>query len=500
MTDLNVWDTVAGYFERPGIQYPTPLDLAQALDPTVRRSPELELINAKLVHAYNTPDYRLIISMPPQRGKSELCSHWFPVWALTQDPETRVILASYQQGIARQFGRKVRDEFKNHSEALGLKVRGDLSGQTEWQLADHRGGMFTAGVGGALTSKSADLFIIDDPVKGHEQANSKTIQKRNWEWWTGSALSRLTTGAQGAPVVMVLTRWSELDLAGQVMAHEPGVWDFVNIPAQADHNPDEGEDDPLGREPGEWLRDVRGTTDEQWEKRKRASGPWTWAALYQGKPAPTEGGIFPRDWPTYEQPMWVVKEDGTHWVAGAEHHGYELVQSWDMAFKDTENSDFVCGQVWLRVGADVYLLDMVHGRMDFNRSCQALVDLTAKWPQAGAKFIEDKANGTAVINSLSRTVPGLIPVEPEGGKVARANAISPFVHSGNVHLPTAKLLPRVATVRDEAVNFPNGAHDDSIDTLTQAVNQLLLRPITGQQTQSVHDLVTDTEDWQISPY
>mgnify|MGYP001940322956 CR=1 FL=1 len=497
---VSLWEMVAQKFERTAPEYASPLDLAQALDPMVRRSPELELINDKLVEAFNTPDARLIISMPPQRGKSELCSHWFPVWALSQKPNTRIILASYQQGIARTFGRKVRDEFKEHADRLGYKVRHDLSGQSEWQLEGYTGGMYSAGVGGSLTSKPSDLMIIDDPVKGHEQANSKTIQDKNWEWWTGSALSRLATGANGAPVIMVLTRWSESDLAGQVMAHEPGVWDFVNIPAQADHDPGKGETDPLGREPGEWLRDVRGTTVAQWEARKRASGPWTWAALYQGRPAPTEGGIFPRDLPTYEQPLWLERPDGSRTIPGMGRDDHELVQSWDLALKGGASSDFVVGQVWLRVGANVYLVDQIRGRMDFNRTLQAVRDMTARWPQAGAKFIEDAANGPAVINSLSQTIPGIIPVRPDGGKEARAHAISPFMFSENVHFPAAALLSNVQDLREEMINFPNGAHDDTVDAMTQAINQLLLRPLLGGAPRTVDDLDVDPDDWTISDY
>ena len=479
MTAPSVWELAAQHFDRTTTGWDSPLDLAQALDPRVMRSPDLELINQKLVEAFNTPDSRLIISMPPQRGKSELCSHWFPVWALTQRPETRITLASYQANIARTFGRKVRDEFIEHSARLGLTVRHDVSSQNEWLLEGTIGGMFTAGVGGSLTSKPSDLMIIDDPVKGHAEANSPTYQEKTWSWWTGTALSRLTTGQRGAPVVMVLTRWSENDLAGQVMEHDPGDWEFVRIPAQADHDPDAGETDPLGREPGEWMRDVRGTTPEQWEKRKQASGPYTWAALYQGRPAPPEGGVFPHTVPDYEQPLWTVDDRGAHRVpAVGVQANTELVQSWDLSVKDTPSADYTVGQVWLRIGGNAYLLDMVRQRMDFNAQIQAVETMSAKWPQAAAKFVEDKANGSALITLLKGRIPGLIPVEPAGGKVERAHAVSPFMHSGNVHLPKPALLANVKDLHSEIVNFPNAAHDDTVDAMTQALNQLLLHPIT----------------------
>lgn len=482
------WELAARHFEKTSETFASPLDMAVALDPRVERSADLDLINDKLVKLHENPGSRLIVSMAPQRGKSTLCSHWFPVWSLTQRPVMRVTLASYQHNIARTFGRKVRDTFVNHSDRLGLQVRSDMSAQDEWELETHGGGMYSTGVGGSLTSKPSDLMIIDDPTRGHQEANSPTYQERTYEWYTGTALSRLATGKNEASIVIVLTRWSDKDLAGQVMSAEPDEWEFIRIPAQADHNPDEGETDPLGREPGEWLQDVRGTTAEQWERRKKASGPYTWSALYQGKPTPPEGGIFPRDLPTYEQPLWIPQRDGSMHVPGAGRMDTEIIQSWDLTFKDTQSSDYVVGQVWLRVGATVYLLDQVRGRMDFNRSVQAVQDLSAKWPEAAAKFVEDKANGTAVMNSLQQKIAGLIPVEPDGGKEARAHAVSPFFHAGNVHLPDVSLLPNVHDLRDEMINFPNASHDDTVDAMTQAVNQLLLKPINQSQGGYLEDL------------
>lgn len=491
MAALSLWEMVAQKFERTAPEYASPLDMATALDPRVIRTPALDLINQRLVETVNTPDGRLIVSMPPQEGKSQLCSRRFPLWMLTQQPNTRIAVASYEANIASRWGRTVRDDIAQYTDRLGMSVRPDVAAQKEWQLKDAEGGMFTAGVGGAMTGRPVDLLLIDDPVKGREQADSPTIQEKTWTWWTDTALTRL---APGAPVILILTRWSENDLAGKLLADEPDVWEFLNIPAQS-----EVDTDPLGREAGEFMVSARGRTTAQWEARKRSSGPVTWASLYQGRPAPAEGGIFPQDWPIYDQPMWTERPDGSRWVPGMDRDDQELIQSWDFTFKDGAKSDFVVGQVWFRVGANVYLLDMVRGRMNFNRSVQAVKDMTAKWPQAGAKFIEDKANGPAVINSLSQSIPGIIPVEPEGGKVARANAISPFTHAKNVHLPAAALLSNVQDLRDEALNFPNAAHDDTIDALTQAINQLLLRPLTGAP-QDLDELVPDTNDWAISPY
>ena len=247
----------------------TPGALAQALDPRTKQTPALQLIDQHLVDAYNTPDSRLIISMPPQEGKSQRASRRFPLWALTQNPDLRIAMASYESRIAERWGRTVRDDIRQHPH-LGLTIRDDVSAQREWQLEDHDGGMFATGVGGAMTGRPVDLLLIDDPIKGREQADSATIREKTWEWWTDTALSRL---APGAPVILILTRWHSDDLAGRLIAETDSDWTFLNIPAQADHKPEHGETDVLGREPGEFMISARGRTTEQWEDRKLRSGP-----------------------------------------------------------------------------------------------------------------------------------------------------------------------------------------------------------------------------------
>ena len=477
----------------------TPGALAQALDPRTKQTPALQLIDRHLVEAYNTPDSRLIISMPPQEGKSQRASRRFPLWALTQNPDLRIAMASYESRIAERWGRTVRDDIKQNPH-LGLTIRDDVSAQREWQLEDHDGGMFATGVGGAMTGRPVDLLLIDDPIKGREQADSATIREKTWEWWTDTALSRL---APGAPVILILTRWHSDDLAGRLLAEHDSDWTFLNIPAQADHKPEHGETDVLGREPGEFMISARGRTTEQWEDRKLRSGPKTWAALYQGRPSPEEGGIFPPadQWSRYTQPIWTEAHDGTRRVPGIHRGDHELIQSWDLAFKDTRGSDYVVGQVWLRVGAEAYLLDQTRARLNFTATVDAIKRMTARWPEATAKLIEDKANGPAVINHLRQTVAGLIPVEPEGSKTARANAVSPFVFAGNIHLPDSQLLPGVDDLLEEAKSFPNSPHDDTIDAMSQALSYLLLHrlPDTTTVVPDEYDLA-DTRGWTISPY
>ncbi|MFD0851374.1 hypothetical protein ACFQ07_04050, partial [Actinomadura adrarensis] len=163
-----------------------------------------------------------------------------------------------------------------------------------------------------------------------------------------------------------------------------------------------------------------------------------WNALYQGRPAPPDGDLFDRAWwREYTAPRWAVRDDGSHWVIGAD----QVIMSWDMAFKSLDSSDYVCGQVWARFGLQAFLIDQVHDRLSFVETRKAVRQLAAKWPQGTLKLVEDKANGPAVIDSLSRTVAGLVPENPKDSKYARAAAVAPFAEAGQIYLPAPELAP-----------------------------------------------------------
>jgi predicted phage terminase large subunit-like protein len=154
-------------------------------------------------------------------------------------------------------------------------------------------------------------------------------------------------------------------------------------------------------------------------------------------------------------------------------HFDQVIQSWDMAFKDNKNSDYVAGQVHGAHGADRYLLDQVRERLDLPGTLLAVRRLSSKWPDAYLKLIEDRANGPAVIQSLRHRIAGLVDVNPEGGKISRAAAASPQLESGNWYLPHPMLKPWVEGFVDECAAFPGGAHDDQVDAWTQGAKRLL---------------------------
>ena len=478
-------------------RFATPGALAAAINRHTRQTPALDLIDAALVEAFNTPDARLIVSMPPQEGKSVRVAGDFPVWALLQDPEKRIVTASYSAGLATRNGRAIRRRITSNPH-LGLAVAADNGAVGDWTLDGHQGGVFSVGIGGGVTGRPADMLIIDDPIKSRAEAESETYRERVWDWWTDEASARL---APGAPVVLIMTRWHELDLVGRLVDQDKEAgWRVINIPAQADHDPSKGETDPLGRQPGEFMESARGRTQRQWELRKATAGSRTWNALYQGRPSPAGGGVFKRDWwKEYTAPLWVERPDGTRVTTNP---GDQLIISADFAFKDTAQSDYVAIGVWLKRGPNVYLLDQIHDRLDFLASMRALRTLAARWPQAALKLVEDKANGTAIINTLSRTIPGIVPEVPRGGKTERANAVVPFVEAGNAWLPSVEIAPWIDAYLEEMAAFPTGRHDDQVDQTTQALNRLLLSPVLLDDDEYEPDEFSDLDEqgYVYSPY
>lgn len=405
---------------------------------------------------------RLMVFMPPRHGKSELVSRKFPAYLLGRNPDTSIISCSYSADLASRMNRDVQRLIDSEKYSLlfpeshlfGKNIRSTAKGSflrnsDIFEIVNHRGTYRSSGVGGGITGMGGEYIIIDDPVKNREDADSATIREKVYDWYTSTLYTRLE---KDGCILLTLTRWHEDDLAGKLLkAAQEGAdqWTILELPAVCEYPPKPYDVRQEGEALWKWKYD-----EEALEKMKVTVGSRDWAALYQQHPTPGEGGTFKREWWNY----YKVLPDGL----------YDFVQSWDCTFKDAQSSDYVVGQVWARKGSSRYLLDQVRGRMSFTETLRAIRSLSAKWPQAIRKLVEDKANGTAVIDVLRKEIPGLIPVEPEGGKIVRANAVTAVAEAGNIYLPDPSIAPWVHDFVEEHAVFPNGANDDQVDAQTQA--------------------------------
>ena len=190
MTDL-AWRLLLNAYEpkTKAAKYPTPGVLARHINRHTKQTPALGLIDQALVQAFNTPDARLIISMPPQEGKSVRVAGDFPVWALMHNPDCRIVTASYGADLATRNGRAIRRRITSND--LGLTIARDNGAVGNWTLDGHQGGVFSIGIGGGVTGRPADMLIIDDPIKSRAEAESSAYRERVWDWWTDEASARL---------------------------------------------------------------------------------------------------------------------------------------------------------------------------------------------------------------------------------------------------------------------------------------------------------------------
>lgn len=406
-----------------------------------------EFVEEKTGNAYDI----LLIETPPQHGKSLTVTESFPSWYLGRYPKNRVIEASYNEDTAKRFGRKNLDKVEQFGGCVFGISKGAVWNATEFELSNGWGRMISRGIMSGITGNPANLMLIDDPIKNREEADSETYREKLWQEWQNTLKSRL---AAGAKVVVIMTPWHEDDLAAR-LKKEPNAT-VIRLPIEAE------EGDPLGRLPGEPLAPELGK-DRDWLAQFKASytndpkqgGLRAWQALYQCSPRVEGGNLIRRDWWRY------YKEEP--------EYGTQLI-SVDAAFKDADHNDFVAITVWGKRGTDYYLRYCLNEHLDFSGTLQAIRTVRQLYPAARAVLIEDKANGTAIINVLQREM-FCIPVNPKGGKVARVNAISAAIESGHVHLP--EHAPWVEEFVDQFTSFPAGKHDDMVDSASQALAHMI---------------------------
>lgn len=455
---------------------------------------------------------QMTFSMPPRVGKSFTISTYTPAWLFDRNHSLRCGIISHSPSLASTWGRSVRRMVEEHGSGEngsgilnGLDLARDAKAVTNWETSQ-RGHLLSRSVKQALAGFGFQVLIVDDPVKDYISAHNEKYRDDMWEWWKTDVLSRMQDPYL---LIVVGTRWHHDDLIGRILSDkyegDPNDWEQIVFPAIATAesiDPVTGTD-KLGRKVGEPLISplVKDETPEQalvrWARIEENVGSSTWASLYQQSPTPDTGGIFDMSrvkfWTT-EPGIYNGDPDNTILIDAPmleRMRGGYWVDSWDTSFKGGETSDFVVGQRWVRVGAFRFLIAQRRGRWGYNDTLHqmrqwstveanpgSLLDPSPFGRYVHRRVIEEKANGAALIESLSQDVSGIKAVNPKLGKEARARIITPEFESGHVVLPHPDTpgFVWVNSLYEELKGFPHSSHDDQVDALTQALAELRETP------------------------
>ena len=408
--------------------------------------------------------------MPPRHGKSMLTSQYFPAWYIGTYPDRRVIFTSYEADFAMSWGRKARDVIERQGQAFGIKVRGDSSAAIRWDVDGHTGGMVTAGVGGPITGKGADLLIIDDPVKNDEEARSPRQREKIFEWFRSTAYTRLEPN--GA-IVLIMTRWHQEDLAGRLLEQKEEQWDLLNLSALAHEN------DPLGRKPGEALWPARFSV-EKLQAIRKTIGPYWWSCLYDQKPG-REGRT---EWPDeyFTPDIWFDDWPRTD---------IKVLALDPSKGKDSKHGDYSALVLLGRcLETGILYCDADLARRPTSRIIQEGLELYRRadpmaWAIETNQFQELLADEIARVGQDTGLMPAIIPMVNMVNKQVRIRRIGPYLARHALRFragsPGAELL--VQQLRE----FPEGDHDDGPDALEMAIR------VMGQL---LHGQEQDEEAWE----
>jgi predicted phage terminase large subunit-like protein len=398
---------------------------------------------------------RVIINIAPRHGKSEFASYLFPAYFLGRFPQKKIIMGTHTAGLSEDFGRRVRnlidsDEYKTIFPAT--TVADDQKAAGKWSTGAG-GQYYAAGVGGALAGRGADLFVIDDPHSEQDvKSNSRLAFDTAWSWFQTGPLQRLMPG--GA-IIVVMTRWSLLDLTGRLMDYqtrnpdaEP--WEIVELPAILFENTE--------KEKSLWP--------EQWplesmKKVKASLDPRYWNAQYMQQPTSEASAIISRK-------SWRI------WMDDEPPKCDYVIQSWDTAFEAKTTADFSACTTWgvfyneeENMKPQVILLDAFKDRMDFPELKRVALKHYQEW-EPDAFIVEKKAAGAPLIQELRAMGIPVQETNPSRGndKIVRLNAVSDLFSSGTVWAPDTRWAREVI---EEVAAFPVGEHDDYVDTTSQAL-------------------------------
>ncbi len=410
----------------------------------------LAYIRAQLDRVTNRKIDRLMLFVPPRHGKSEMLTVRYPIWRLKQNPSMRVIVGAYNQTLAEKFSRKARRIAESE-----LTLSKERTAAEDWET-EQGGGFRAVGVGGGITGQGGDLIIIDDPVKNREEANSQVYRNRVYDWYTDDLYTRLEPGAA---MILIMTRWHDDDLAGRILASEDGPsWEKISLPALAEEN------DPLGRPVGAALCPDR-YDERKLAKIKTVLGSWAFAALYQQRPTPAEGGMFKRAW---FEIVDALPSDG------------QWVRWWDRA-ATSKTGDYSAGVLMLACDGKYYIADVQRGQWSTEER-NAIMRQTAALDAGrtnGECVIwteqEPGSSGLDVARAIVTMLSGYpINYEPStGSKEVRSMPFAAQCEAGNVKVLRG---PWNAAYLDELTSFPFGTNDDQVDASSGAFNKLANAP------------------------
>lgn len=401
---------------------------------------------------------KLIINMPFRLLKSTIVSQAFPAWEWVTKPSLQYLTASYSRDVATRDAVNSRriiesDKYQAHFKAA-FKMTSDQNVKTRYEN-NHAGTRTVTSTDGAGTGFGGNRRIIDDPLSAR-QADSIPAVEASVEWWKGTMSTRANDPLNDA-VVVVHQRINERDLTGYLIAEEEG-WDHLVLPMR--YEPEYRKTTSIRfNDPrtvaGELLHPDR-LPEKIVAAMEKSLGEYHANAQLQQRPDSRSGNIFNRNlWQFYKALPDIE----------------ETIISVDCTFKDLQTSDYVAIQAWGRKGANKYLLYRLRERLGFAATVQAVRTVKARYPKAIAVLIEDKANGSAVIETLKKEISGIIAIQPEGGKVARAYAIQPEQEAGNLHLPDPSIDSGIEVFLSEVSHFPTPTiNDDEVDAMTQAIN------------------------------
>lgn len=395
---------------------------------------------------------RILLSVPPRHGKTETVTKTAPSWFIGRNPTKHAILTAYNSEMAEKFNDSNRQKVREKgAELFGVKISDSQDNKGLFELKQG-GACMGVGIQAGITGNGGELIIIDDPYKNSVEANSPATRKMVEDIYRDSIYTRLQ--GRGNALIVIQTRWHEDDLYG--MLARSGDFIVINIPYLCDDE----EHDPLHRKLGETLCPSLGFDTKYAIDTQKQVGKKVWEALYQGHPSIDGGQIFIRNTFKYYDKKTLPSSFE------------EMKISCDLSFGGTKKSNDPCAiQVWGRVGANHYLLKRIKKRMTFNEMCEMIKVVSATYPLARTKLVEKKANGQAVMQSLNSLLGGFKEIEPGmEDKVSRANAVTPYFESGNIFFPCKEIDPTIDEMEEELCKFPNSAHDDEVDAMTQYLN------------------------------